>query len=404
MKYSFYILVIFSFCSCHEATEQVLHKVESNITVSIDFFPSQINAGEAISIKGTSNTSIGELLLELHHTLYSKNYVVKISNGLFEIEIPAIDNQIAGEVIANLVYQEQVIEKGKYFIAPIGAIDKMQNFNGPKSLFAGNEDASMNVSIPHDKYDNPLLPPTKVNYNKSFEGEILSEESKPIEHLIAYQITSSKPTKGKYLIGSKSDEGFSQEQELIIGPAMPQEFNIELLSFHPFADARQFLKFKTTVLKDQFDNIIADGTLIIFTIMENDSVVGIYQAFTIGGIANVYIENPSNETNWKVQASLHDQIRSNIVLLNFEQNIKDFDLSWNPDTQTLSIGPVIGILGQMVPDGTEAKISYDASSLEDYIYLENGKYNYQLGFDWKQHKPDVLKVLIGGYEKTIQIE
>lgn len=407
MKYCYYILLIVCLCSCQEASEQIIAKLESNTIGNYEFIPSKINAGEAISIKGNIeniNSSTDEITLHVKHALYTKSYSTKITNGSFEIEIPSVDNQTAGIVNTSLVYQEEIIGEEKYFIKPLDAINKMQSFNGPKDLFAGDDDASMNVSIPHDEYDNPLLPPANVNFSKSFEGQIQSEEQKTIEHLVAYQITNSKQTKGKYLIGSKSSDGFSQEQELIIGAAMPQQFNIELISFHPFADARQFIAFKTTILKDQYDNIIADGTLINFVIEEDGFIVGVYQAFTIGGVAVVYIENPSKELSWTVYASLHDQIRSNKVLLSFSKNVNDFDLSWDAEKQTLSIGPVIGILGQLVPDGTEVYISNTEKGLKDYVYLEEGKYNYQLSFDWKQIKPDQLTVLIGGHEKIIQLD
>lgn len=407
MKYCYYILLIVCLCSCKDASEQVVTKLESNTIGNYEIIPSKIDAGEAISIKGNienNDSSTDEITLHVKHALYSKSYSTKNTNGYFEIEIPAIDNQIAGVVNTSLVYQEEIIGAEKYFIKPLYAINKMQSFNGPKDLYAGDDDASMNVSIPHDKYDNPLLPPANVNFSKSFEGQIQSEEQKTIEHLVAYQITNSKLTKGKYLIGSKSSDGFSQEQELIIGAAMPEQFNIELISFHPFADARQFIAFKTTVLKDQFDNIIADGTLINFVVEENESVVGVYQAFTIGGVAIVYIENPSKEISWTIYASLHDQIKSNRVLLSFSKNVNDFDLTWDAQKQTLSIGPVIGILGQLVPDGTEVFISNTAKGLKDYVYLEEGKYNYQLDFDWKEIKPTQLTVLIGGHEKTIQLD
>lgn len=412
MRYSYYILFVLFICSCQKASKPILPKEKIDVSAEFTFesagiLDSEINAGESIEAKGTietSSQSVNELHMVLQHALYTKSYPIKISNGAFQLNIPADDNQFAGEVIAKIVHGNQVIEQSMFYIMPLQAIDKMQNFNGPKDLFASDDDASMNVSIPHDKFGNPLFPPSVVKYQSSFEGEIQKLENKPVENLVAYQITKAKTKKGKYLIGSNSSEGFSQEQELIIGSAMPKSFNIELLSFHPFADSRQFIQLKTTQLADKFGNTVADGTLINFTVEEDGALVGVYQSFTIGGIANVYIENPSKESAWNIQASLHDGIRSNKVPLNFSKNVNDFDLEWDQEKQTLSIGPVVGILGQFVPDGTEVMISATNKNLENYIYLEEGKYDYKLPFDWIEKKPKKLEVLIGGHQKTIDLE
>ena len=405
MRKHYYILLFLCFCSCNK-TEKPTH-VKEIIGLKADFNlnSSEIKAGEKFTISGKiKNQTKSQLRLILDHALYTKSYSVKIQNNQFQIEIPGEDNQIAGEVKVFLFHQDKLIQKSSYFIKPLDAIDKMQNFNGPKDLFAGDDDGSMNVSIPHDQFENPLLPPSVVVYQSSYNGVTQTTEEKPIENLISYQITKSKTQKGKYLIGSKSKQGFSKEQELLIGASMPKSFNIELLSFHPFADSRQFIQLKTSVLKDKYDNIIADGTLINFTIEEAESLVGVYQSFTIGGIANVYIENPSQATSWIIQASLHDEIKSNRIPLSFSKNVNDFDLLWDNKSQTLSIGPVVGILGQFVPDGTEVIISNEQKELETYIYLEEGKYSYQLPFDWIEKSPKQLKVLIGGQHKIIKID
>ena len=402
MRYILYISLIILLLACH--SDAPILKVEDPlIEGSITLKSDVISAGEKLLLTGliSEGKKATQLDLIVRHALYIRSYPC---TGDFELEIPGEHNQLAGEVMVELTYRGKEIDRKKYFIQPQGAIDKMQNFNGPKDLFADDNDASMNVSIPHDKYDNPLLPPSTVNYQASFEGQIQNAVERPVENLIAYQITPSKIKKGKYLIGSSSSDGFSQEQELIIGAAMPDKFTIELLSFHPFADSRQFIHLKTSVLQDKAQNIVADGTLINFNIKENESLVGSYQAFTIGGIANVYIENPSNAISWSIQASLHDGILSNIIPLSFSKNVNDFEASYNRNNSSIEIGPVVGILGQYAPDGTEVKVSCRNKGLEDYIYLEAGVCSYKLPFDWIQKRPRQIELLIGGHQKIVKLD
>ena len=406
MKYIISIsLILICLFSCQEKAQPEVYT--DSARGNIDILPQSINAGDPINISGTidlqSNKKSSALLIT-HHSLYSKSYPLEILDGKFNIQIPGKENQLAGELICRLHSRGKTISEASTFISPLKAVDKMQNFNGPKSLFASDEDGSMNVSIPHDKYYNPLLPSSKVTYQASYNGIIENSEQKTVDHLVAYQINNSKKQEGKYLIGSSINEGFSQEQELIIGAVMPVEFSIELMSHYPYADARQYMHLKTSVMRDQWENIVADGTMIQFTIEEDGELVGAYQAFSIGGIANVYIENPSRAIEWKITASLHDQLKSNEIKVSFARSVNDYPLQWNRETKNLTIGPVIGVLGQLVPDGTEVKISNKENDLEEFIFLEDGIVSYKLGLEWKLLEPKQLEILIGGILKSIYID
>ena len=405
MRYFIYISFFILLCSCKE--QSPVPSADPQVVEAIfEFDQSTVYAGEKINIEGEILSDQKNIKLDLlvQHALFSHTYSITASENKFEFEIPASQNQLAGEVLVQLAYQGVVVQQKKYFIRSLEAINKMQNFNGPKDLFADGKDASMNVSIPHDKYENPLMPPAAVNYQASYEGQIQRSEQRPVENLIAYQITPTKLKTGKYLLGSSSSDGFSQEQELIIGAGMPSKFTIELMSFHPFADSRQYSHLKSEVILDKEKNMVADGTLVNFTIKENDRLVGVYQAFTIGGIANVYIENPSEAISWNIQASVHDDIVSNSIALNFSKNVNDFEATWNRKEKSIEIGPVIGVLGQYVPDGTEVKVSNKEYNLEDYIYLEAGVCKYKIAFDWLQKEPSQIELLIGGHEKIIQLD
>lgn len=392
------------FCSCKQ---EVKNAESISIAGEFVFMNGDTKAGDPISLSGNINTSDvleAELQLVVQNALNTIVYPIRIDEGKFSLNIGGDKNQLIGENIFRLVYQDQILHEAKLFTYPQKAIDKTQNFNGPKSLFANDDDGSMNVTIAHDKFNNPLLPPSTINYQSSYNGKIEDSSMAPIENLVAYKINNSKKKAGKYLIGSSINEGYSQEQELIIGPAMPTKFSIQLVNYHPYADSRQVMHFKTSVLKDQWSNIVADGTLLLFTVMEQGSLVGVFQTFTIGGIANVYIENPSKESNWSISAGFHDQLISNQINVSFSRNVNDFSMSFDKKHKELTIGPVIGILGQLVPDGTEVVISNSEYDLEDYIFLEDGKTNYKMNFEWQQLKPTELEVLIGGITKKIKID
>ena len=402
-------LSILFLCVCFFACQQKVEPTHEKISIkgNFDLVTKNINAGEPVSISGTIDISSNEIpnaLLVLNHSLHTKSYPIKLNGNKFTVLVPGNHNENSGQVICRLLCNEKLIDKEKFMIKPLNAINKMESFNGPKSLFANDANGSMNVSIPHDKYGNPMMSPSKVKYQTSYNGQIEKSEEKDISHLLSYQINSSKKQEGKYLIGSSVNEGFSQEQELIIGASMPVDFTIKLIDHYPYADSRQLMHLKTSVLKDKWGNVVADGTIVLFNIMEEGEMIGSYQSITIGGIANVYIENPSVAVRWKITAGLYDQLTSNEIEVNFNKNVADFPVEWNNKTNSLIIGPVVGILGQLAPNGTEVKISAIDSELEDFIFLEDGKVNYKISFDWIERQAKAFEVLIGGHLKTIDID
>ncbi len=407
MKVLYYILFSILLFSCNSKIEEVPpFKLQSN-DIIFQLENNEINAGEEVKASGKILIDIPHEVkfdLLVSHALYSEVFTCKTNNGLFQFVIPAYSNKIAGEVNLYVLFEGKLIGKDKYFIKPLEGLNKIQIFNGPKELFAEDEDASMIVAIPHDPFGNPLLPPSTVNFRSNFEGKLKEESNAEIKHLTAYKITKSKSKQGKYIIGVNSSEANAQEQELIIGANMPSSFTIELLSFYPFADSRQNIHIKTDVIKDNLGNIVADGTMINFIIKQNEELYGVYQSYTIGGIANIYIQNPNNATVWQITGGLYDNIISNEITLNFSKNINDFKLHWNHDKKILNVGPVIGDLGQFVPDGSEVRISSINHGLEDFVYLENGIINYKLNFEWIAKDPKQLEVLIGGLQKMISIE
>lgn len=405
-KYILSILAIILCLGCKKATQSTQVTSPVSLEAQLIMTPEYILAAESIDILAELSSfefDQDTFQLQLNSTLGTRVYKGIADQDKVSFSIPAEENNRACKVWLKLVYKSQVITRDYFNILPQVASDKITSYNGPKTLFAQDDDVSMNISIPHDRYGNPLIPNSVVNYSSSFNGRSSQQEKALVDHLLAYKLTSSKAKKGKMLIGASSYEGYSREQELIIGPVMPTDYQIEIIKYYPFADSRQFIHLRSDILKDKLGNIVADGTLIYFAVFEKGELIGSYQAFTISGVANVFIENPAKASIWKVQSIVWGSAKSNILNLEFKKNVKTFKLSYDSSSQRILIGPVFGNLGQLVPDGSKASIRIQDQQLESEVYLESGKANFKLPIAWNILFPAEVSVTIGGQNQKLMV-
>lgn len=408
MKVYYYISLLLFFIGCKsEKAIDEFSTQQVDISATLQITPEFIKAGENILIEAQlSSTEFKNDWFQLHlnSTIGTRVYKAQSKQGKLTFKIPAAENELACKVWLKLVYKDQLISRDYFNILPQVASDKIVSYNGPKTLFAQDDDGSMNVSIPHDEFENPLIPRSIVNYSSSFNGQAKQSSKAFVNHLIAYKITQSRTQKGKFLIGTSAYEGYSREQELIIEPVMPHDLKIEVIKFYPFADSRQFVHLRSKVIKDKLNNIVTDGTIVNFVIYEKSELVASYQAFTISGVANVFIENPTTKRSWQVFASLYGSAVSNPINLNFDKNVKTFKVIQEANTNHIIIGPVFGNLGQMVPDGTPVTITLLDQKYTDLQYIESGKLNYAFPFDWTVSYPAKVQINIGGQKQNIIIE
>lgn len=398
------ILLLLTFWSCGAPTLESEKTAVPKIETKLTFLPEFITAGQKIIIHADLKTKeYNDQIFSLHlnNTLGTKSYQATAIDGKIAFEIPGTDNHLACKTWVKLIYGEHLILRDHFNILPQNASDKIDSYNGPKTLFAQDKDGSMNVVIPHDKFGNPLIPKTLVQYSSNFEGNGKKIKNVAVDHLVAYDITPSRKEEGKYLVGANAFESYTREQEIIIEATMPSRINLKLIKHYPYSDSRQFVHIKSDVIRDQFGNVVTDGTLINFVVFSNGELLSKYHSFTIGGSASVFIENPSSEQSWNVLASLYGSVISNEIAISFKRNVQDFELSFDKEKNLILIGPTFGDLKQLVPDGTEVIIELPNQKLKNYVFLENGKTKFEIPFSWDLNREKSIEVTIGGLLKTI---
>ncbi|GLR19082.1 hypothetical protein GCM10007940_36980 [Portibacter lacus] len=297
---------------------------------------------------------------------------------------------------------------GKFTLEPINTVASLETYIGPPSIEAGGTDYTMMVVIPTDSLDNPLPQNTLVNVQHQFL-EVEESEEVATKHLIAFQNLYSKRESGRMLVSSSCLGEDSKEFSINVAAAIPVDFSISAHRPHHYADGNQITTFSTSIIRDKHDNVVSDGTYVNFLIANADGNTLSSSGTTLSGIATAKMIHPEKAETWRVTAMIDGIAESNSVVLDYEQVIEDFELTFSDHNRALTVGPLQSFMGQMIPDGLQVKLFIykddqlleiiPKTSVEGYVifYLEediykNGDYRFQIQAAGMDKKIDNIKL------------
>lgn len=97
----------------------------------------------------------------------------------------------------------------------------------------------------------------------------------------------------------------------------PLDFKLDLNRIHSYADGKGLSTLTTAVIKDQFGNIIKNGTLVSFLLKSGYNTLKIYEK-TINGIAQIKCLHPNKAQNFEVLASINGLAKSNTINITYK--------------------------------------------------------------------------------------
>lgn len=322
-------------------------------------------AGSAIEISFSSSNKIAKLpLLVLNHSCGTTIIEAESKPNMLTFKIPTFFSKKTGILNWNLVFEGLSILKNSIEITPnLASKTLLESYLGPPSIQAGNRDYNMLVVIPTDRFDNPLPKNTPVKINEQFL-EIITTTEEKTNHFVAWKNIPSKEKSGDILVSSSCNATNSKELTTVVYPSIATNFTINFKRNHSFADGNQLTQLITLPIKDEFGNVISDGSLVEFTITNDKNQLLKTSASTINGIANAKILHPDYSTTWKVKAYISGLAESNTLNITYEPVISDFDVKFSESNSVITIGPLLSFMNQLIPDGALVKLNiYQAEKL-----------------------------------------
>ncbi len=356
-KYNSIWLLVVLICSISFTTKLV---TSEQVSAILENQRKNYTAGESISLDfGLSKTVHTQLFL---HSSFGS---ILIDSDTGSFMLPDFISKKKGLLTYELLYGTKIIYKGVLKItANRNTAVQLETYIGPPSIIVGGTDYTMQVVIPTDVYDNPLPDSTAMDMRYQF-----LDKEKEIEvytaSLIGWHRIHSYDVSGRLLIASKVNEKTSKEFSVEMRPSLPSDFQIYSNRNHEYADGNQITEFTTSILKDEFGNIISNGTRVDFNIKTENNIVLHTQGSTVNGVATAKILAPDDQTRWQVKAYVSGMAESNVLNLEYKSVVDNFEVKFAKKNREIKVGPLLSFMDQLIPDG--AIVSMEISKQGEFI-------------------------------------
>ncbi len=350
MRYILISFISFLLFSCSSKEKQQIITVEHPL-VTIESKKTEYIAGDHIKLV-FKTSKVVDLKLQLKNA-YGNVLInpTEINGALVNFNIPKNYSRLAGPCHWKLLHTGNILLSGTVSIATNKTeITHLESYFGPRSVTAGYNDYSMLTIAPTDVYDNPLDNDTPVTIKYQFL-ENISDLQVTTENFIAWYNVRSTTKSGRILVTSECNGTTSKELTTIVFPSNATNFNISASSAHNYADGNQILTFKSDIIRDEFGNMVSDGTLVTFVI-KNEKGAHLYTVgTTLNGIVEARTLHPDYPAKWEVQAFITGAAQSNLTNFNFQSAIKDYPVTFSKGNRHIEIGSFESFMNQLVPDG-----------------------------------------------------
>lgn len=331
----------------------------ANESIKLITKTTEYTAGDTITLKFTTNGNVSPLLY-VSNSFGSTLVKPDTSDDNLIYTIPLHISSRVGVINWKLLTKINPL-KGNLNIKPQPTVKTIQTYLGPPSIAAGGKDYSMLVTIPTDSYDNPLADGTKIAIKHQFKTKITTD-TVAIKNSISYKNIYSPEKIGRILINSSCLGFESKEYGINIMPSTAENFTIFYDRHHDYADGNQITILSTSVIKDEYDNLVSDGTYVEFFIKTKLNTILKTSGITINGGATAKIIHPDHSDTWAVQAFIDGIAESNSITIDYKSVISDFNISLSNHNRTITVGPLNSFMNQMIPDGLGVTL---------YVYSEN---------------------------------
>lgn len=337
--------------------------------------PTVIKAGMPVTVVVTTDSPDSRLPVHLTLlTAYGATILTdKLTNGAATFRVPSAQMQTAGQM--RLLAQVAAVQQSAVMrIEPGEPVEPILTLVGPRSITADGKDWAMVVAVPQDEYANPVadgtpvivrtLHPARTLTSAAADNRAVETRRATTAHLIAWQRIYSRTKAGRMSIAANAGAVHSPEWTVFAVPGPPLPFALAADPIHLTADGQQLVTVRTELLVDAFANQLVEGTGVTFWVEAENSAMRTVPAQTIGGTAVVQLQAPAAPGQLTVRAAVLNT-HSQPLTLSFGAGmaIAPFSVTVTIAAEEImmSAGPLVGSLGQYIPDGSAVTFHVTAS-------------------------------------------
>jgi hypothetical protein len=245
----------------------------------------------------------------------------------------------------------------KIRLLPGTPVDPLIPLVGARSVIADTNHWSMVVTVPLDRFGNPVEDGTPVLMKALRPDGRIEEKQTSVTNLLAWWRIYSGTKSGRTIVSVTSGGAYGSEGLLLEVAGPPVSFQLSASPLNLAADGRQLTTLRTAILRDKFGNVVEEGTLVNFRVILPTGEITAIPAYTIKGIAEAPLQAPLVPGQVQIIAVALG-VESEPLNITFEPGPAVGNIPVNvvkePTGKSIIIqaGPLTGRQAQLVPDGT----------------------------------------------------
>ncbi len=270
--------------------------------------------------------------------------------------------------------------KAQLIFRPDEPVEPITPLVGSRSIIADADHWAMAVVIPFDRFGNPIATGTPVDIRSLHPGNNLRTYRPETEHLLVWERIYSGTKAGRTVIAANIEDVHGPEGILLEIPGWPVPYTLSADPPNLPADRFQLVTLRSSIIVDQYDNMMPDGTQVSFVVTGPTGETRILPTITIDGIAETIMQAPRTAGAYTIHGVTFG-IESEPLILTFSEGpaIEPFPVKITIDNldRELDIlaGPITADLDQYVPDGTQVSFTInapDGTSIEQTAQSDAG--------------------------------
>lgn len=324
--------------------------------------PTQIKAGVPlrVDVYVTPATANRAVLLTAQGTFGFLPQNQLPVDGVAHFLLPLVHTRFAGTVELR-ASADQVETRAALQIVPGLAVDPVLPLVGPRSIVTGGDHWTMAVTTPRDALDNPVAEHTRVTFRVQHPTAPDQAPATGVEiietytqHLLAWTRINSGNYAGTMVLAANADFGHSPERTVIETPGLPVPFQLQADKRSVPADGRQLVRLTSSQITDRFGNVLLDGVNVTILADIPGQDRRSLPATTIDGRIYASIQAPTQPGTMTVQAWIAGVASAPLPIVFTPGPAVEPILVVTQTVATgitLIAGPLVGQLGQFIPDG-----------------------------------------------------
>ena len=239
------------------------------------------------------------------------------------------------------------------------AVDPGTLVVGGRSIVADGADLAMAVALPQDARGNPMPDGTEIDLSLRRPDGTTQQELLRMSGLLGWLRFKAITVAGRTASAAITGSSNSPETDIRETAGHPVPFTLSVLGPAAPADGKSLRVVRTSPLTDAFGNVLPDGTSVMFTLDSPDGR-GRAWSLTIKGVAELSIPASEQSGRTTVSAWSHGTTSPKVDVV-FVPDVTKVPLvakRVGPWSIKVSVGPIVGILGGYLADGTPIALSF----------------------------------------------